>query len=355
MARRSFSSSAGPALVTLVASMLLHVLMWPVGNKLLELDWMNQPIALAGGVMEVALLAPEDEAEDLANRADDQEKAVQPDERTPDGQLVDLDRLVRETPPENARFVSEFDHTVEKETRAPPRPHRPGALQAPSGDAPDAVESPSPPRPSPRPPDEVQALSLGERTGAADSGQGREADPWPVDPAEEGALPVDPGRAGSVGRSGIRGLPDVARREFGSPGSYDSLEDIEDGSENVLNSRRWKFASFFNRVRDAVAQHWHPEVLHAARDPYGKVYGTKTRITRLWIRLNADGSLARIRVDQPCGVDFLDEEAIRAVRTAQPFSNPPPQLVDPATGSIEFGFRFIFEIGGRTQIFRYRR
>ena len=48
-------------------------------------------------------------------------------------------------------------------------------------------------------------------------------------------------------------------------------------------------------------------------------------------------------------------DAIRAVRAAQPFSNPPPGLVDPETGFIDFGFAFIFEIGQSPKIHRYRR
>ena len=47
--------------------------------------------------------------------------------------------------------------------------------------------------------------------------------------------------------------------------------------------------------------------------------------------------------------------ATGAVRAAQPFSNPPPGLVDPETGFIDFGFAFIFEIGQSPKIHRYRR
>jgi TonB family protein len=136
----------------------------------------------------------------------------------------------------------------------------------------------------------------------------------------------------------------------------DDIQDVEDGDVNQLNSRRWKYASFFNRVRDQVSNHWHPEVVHAARDPDGSRYGIKTRVTRLLIRLNPDGTLNKIKIDKSSDVDFLDEEAIRAVRMAAPFNNPPSQLVDAETGFIDFGFGFIFEVeSGKPQIFRYRR
>jgi TonB family protein len=143
--------------------------------------------------------------------------------------------------------------------------------------------------------------------------------------------------------------------QFARSGSYDDLDGLEEDDETSTNSKRWKYASFFNRVRDAVAEHWHPEVVHASRDPDRRIHGTQTRKTRLFIKLNPDGSVNRIKTEQPSGVDYLDEEAIRAVRAAQPFINPPRQLIDSDSGLIEFSFGFIFEIDGRRRIFRYRQ
>ena len=145
------------------------------------------------------------------------------------------------------------------------------------------------------------------------------------------------------------------RRALSTPGTHDDLRGVDPGEQTILNSRRWRYASFFNRVRDAVAQRWHPEVEHRRRDPQGRIYGNQTRVTRVVIVLNPDGSLVRVRMDKPSGADYLDEEAIRAVRAAAPFANPPAGLVDPRTGKIEFGFGFIFELRGGRRIFRYRR
>ena len=170
-------------------------------------------------------------------------------------------------------------------------------------------------------------------------------------------LPRAGGRLGSLSPAGSPGTRQALLHSLGQPGTFDDLDDsIEEGDENILNSKRWKFASFFNRVRNGVANHWHPEVVHAARDPDGTVYGTKTRKTKLVISLNADGSLHSIEFDAggESGVDYLDEEAIRAVRAAAPFANPPPGLVG-KNGKIEFGFGFIFEIHGGARIFRYQR
>jgi len=348
MRRRRHRTTALTITLTLLASLLVHLVLWPIGDRVLSLQWSGPPIPLTLGVIEVALLGDEDTEKDRETLVQEEEK----EETEPPGKLVNLDRLQHERPPEKTEYVSEFDNTVDRETRAPNQRPRPGDAPQKPGDAPDANQAN--PTSWPRSPNEVQALALGERTGATTDGTGLQAEQMPVDESAEGVLPRDPGQAGSPGKQGLRGLPDAVRRAFGSPGSFDDIDGVEEGDENLLNSRRWRFASFFNRVRDAVAQHWHPEVIHAARDPDGRVYGTKTRITRLRIRLNPDGSLHRIRLEQPSGVDYLDEEAIRAVRTAQPFANPPPQLVDPRTGYIDFGFGFIFEIHGAPRIFRYR-
>jgi TonB family protein len=104
-----------------------------------------------------------------------------------------------------------------------------------------------------------------------------------------------------------------------------------------------------------VAQNWHPDRVYLQRDPRGNVYGTRDRITVLRVELQKDGSVSRIYVQQGCGVDFLDDEAVRAFKAAQPFPNPPSGLVD--GGNNRFSFGFHFQIGGsreRWRIFRYQ-
>ena len=141
-------------------------------------------------------------------------------------------------------------------------------------------------------------------------------------------------------------------RAIGS-GSQDALKDVDDGEETALNSKRWKFASFFNRVKRQVADHWHPEEAYRRGDPTGSVYGSKNRLTVLRVQLKPDGSLANVALEQPSGVEFLDDEAIEAFKQAQPFPNPPLQLLD--QGVINFRFGFLFELSGapRMKLFRY--
>ncbi len=338
MARRDESSPLVILVATLIASLAMHLLLWPLGDRLIKMSWTDTPVPPGDGFMQVALVDENKEPE-----------AEAPRESDPPGKLIKQDRVKEEKVPDEAKHVAEFDQKVEQETRAAHGRAKPGAAPSKPGDAPDADNKRAAPNLlDPRPSKPATA------PGDADEGRGDPATPRVPSPGS--LLPLRP-ELGPVGRPGIRGNPSpMAPADPGQNGSMDDIQDVDEGDANQLNSRRWKYASFFNRVRDQVAQHWHPEVVHAARDPDGSRYGIKTRVTRLLIRLNPDGTLNKIKIDQTSGVDFLDEEAIRAVRAAHPFSNPPTQLVDAETGFIDFGFGFIFEIeSGKPQIFRYRR
>ena len=328
----------------LLASLAVHLVMWPLGDEIIGLGWDAPPLPRSDGWMEVALVPGEDD-----EAAPDPDEAP-PREPDPQGRLVKQDRVRKEKVPDDARYLSEFDQATDDPTRAPNQRPQPGGPPATPGDAPDADNNPAT-RPTPQPAAPTQAPMPGE----SDRGEGDQRSGADVDRGPLGPLPLAPGRRAGGGKPGLRGTPQAMQRALGQVGSFDTIDDdVPEGAETLLSSRRWKYASFFNRIRDAVSERWRPSEAHAARDPSGTKYGTIPRVTRLYIKLNRDGSVHGISVESPSGLPFLDEEAIRAVRAAQPFGNPPPQLVDPKTGLIEFGFGFRLEFergGGR--IFRY--
>lgn len=343
MRRRDEPSPLVILAATLLASLVMHLLLWPLGDRMIGLSWDAPPLPTNDGWMQVALVDPE-EAEPPAPE--------QPP-REPDapGRLIKQDKVRQERVPDQTQNVAEFDQKVDKESRAAQGRAKPGSAPNVAGDAPDADNKPPTPklldpRPDTAPPAQPEADQADDSPG----------DPsMPKIPSPRSLLPLRPELAPG-GRPGIRGNP--GRPSPGTPGengTMDDLQEVEEGDANQLNSRRWKYASFFNRVRDQVADKWEPNVVIAARDPDGKRFGLQTRITRLLIRLNPDGSLKQVKLENPSGVDILDEEAIRAVRAAQPFPNPPEQLVDPATGFIDFGFLFELSDAGKGKIFRYRR
>lgn len=316
------------------------------------------------------------------------EEARKPEEDpTINGQVVDIAKPAVEIRPDDARFLSEFDSKVTKETKGNPGHDQAGAKQKKVASAtkpqPATPATPSRPKVDPVAPQLPQhgqqgaggkgALAMrttpkptnGER-GNPD-GLSPEAGGTETHNGEEAQAKQDPGagapgenRPGVVGRDGqdaSRGTPEMPQVSDLRPsdemvsqalgaGSMDYLKDVDEGADTLLNTKRWKYAGFFTRVKHGVAQSWRPDDAYRLRDPTGQIYGHKNRFTVLKVSLRPDGSLRDVMVEKPCGVDFLDDEAVTAFREAQPFPNPPPGLIDPDSKLITFRFGFYFEISG---------
>jgi len=140
----------------------------------------------------------------------------------------------------------------------------------------------------------------------------------------------------------------------GSFASDDLLRDVQEiADDTLLNANRYRYADFFYRVKDRVRRHWRPDHIYRARDPTGRLYGTKDRYTVLDVTLDAEGRVTKIRTDGRSGLDFMDEEARGAFLRAEIFPNPPDGLV--RDGEVRFRFGFFFEIGTGKQRFGWRR
>lgn len=134
--------------------------------------------------------------------------------------------------------------------------------------------------------------------------------------------------------------------------SDDALLDVdEEGDTTLLKAKSFRFFDFFERVKERVREHWQPGDVYRQRDPSGKIYGVKDRLTILRVTLNREGRVLKVVTHKKSGADFLDAEARRAFKAAAPFPNPPEGLLDEA-GQVTFGFMFLFEIGsGRPRFF----
>jgi TonB family protein len=287
----------------------------------------------------------------------------------PRGQVVDVPAPREEHRPDQAKFLSEHDTTVDKESKKFGKFDEKAHEGDSSGSAPQSrPQRPSQPRTDQRLAMREPQLGRVARAPGPDSPEraaeqpgSRYGAPAAGAPSPDGSLPqlgkllhTPPGGGAPPGApSALMPSEQQMARAVGS-GSQDALKDIDDGEETALNSKRWKFASFFNRVKRQVADHWHPEEAYRRGDPTGSVYGSKNRLTVLRVQLKPDGTLANVALEQPSGVEFLDDEAIEAFKQAQPFPNPPRQLVDDG-GVINFRFGFLFELSGapRMRLFRY--
>ena len=133
----------------------------------------------------------------------------------------------------------------------------------------------------------------------------------------------------------------------GSPGGNDYLPDVEDeGETNLLNTRKFRYWDFFQRVKDRVSSEWEPGSVWRSRDPQGNRFGVRDRLTILRVTLDPEGALKQLAVRQQSGLEFLDDEARRAFAAAGPFPNPPDGLRN-ERGEIQFEFGFMFEISTR--------
>ena len=319
-------------------------------------------------------MVDDDAAREIVADLEKQEEARQAEEVRkeeesvhPPGQIVDLPAPREEKRPDSAHFVSEHDSTVPRETKKYGHFQDNARQGEQSGTA--ATSQPAVPKGDGRL--AMRTPDLGRFLRGASSMAGQ---PAPSGRPGTAYGATDPGRpepdgqfsgfgadarprpgGGAHGGSGLALLPTDQQlaRAIGA-GTQDALANVDDGEETALNSKKWRFASFFNRVKRQVAEHWHPEESYRQRDPTGMIYGKKNRYTELRVQLKPDGRLGNVAVQQASGLDFLDDEAIEAFKQAAPFPNPPHQLVE-ANGLINFGFGFLFDLNGPPEMrwFKY--
>jgi TonB family protein len=309
-----------------------------------------------------------------------------PPPRTMNGQVVDVAPSKDNRPPPDSRFLSDRDNRVEKETRS--KHARAGyANTAPVPT--DPKTAPPPPR---EPAPQVAAGEAGRGAPATRRGGERVGSSKATVPGERGErLALAPSRDGELRLRDPRlggapeaqpgadalGAPtgDQAAAPDGAPGkpgprtnlslhpsaaaydrlaggpAPDHLDAVEEGEGTYLNTREFKYASYFNRIKQAVANNWDPMSALQARDPTGERFAYKDRITLVAVRLDDSGALKDVSVEKSSGVDFLDRVALEAFRKAQPFVNPPRGLAD-GRGEILFSFGFYVQVGSGLHIFR---
>jgi TonB family protein len=166
------------------------------------------------------------------------------------------------------------------------------------------------------------------------------------------------GEEGSEGRAGSEGIARLMPSQAlmnqitgGAPN--DHLKDVDEGDGTFLNTREWKYASFFNRVKQSVGTQWNPNSALMHRDPTGSIYGGRDRYTLVHVTLDKNGQVADISIEKSSGLDFLDLEAVESFKRAQPFPNPPSGLLEDDS-KVRFSFGFFMDMGGgpRMRLFR---
>lgn len=126
----------------------------------------------------------------------------------------------------------------------------------------------------------------------------------------------------------------------------DYIKDVESGLETVLNTREFKYYSYYNRIRRQLSQHWEGKVREKLsrmfKEGRSPAAANQDRITKLMIVLNDKGTLVGVQILSDSGVRDLDEAAIEAFRAAAPFPNPPQGIVE-GDGTVKIRWDFILE------------
>lgn len=285
------------------------------------------------------------------------------------GQVVETARPENERRPVKTQYLGRYDMTVDKEQKSKGHKRKGRELGKHVIDKPSRIQSPT--SKSKKPTKLAAGVMKTDRPRKAKASEKKAAGDAALVPGTKQAADGRALRdgAGSLPGGGsplpkqerpsvVRGsqsdmlLPATSTSNIvhniqalaGNPGSDDYLPDVDaEGSTNLLNTRKFRYWDFFQRVRERVRTEWDPGGAWRSRDPTGRRYGVRDRLTVLRVRLQPNGSLKDVRVAKQSGLGFLDEEARRAFAAAGPYPNPPVGLLN-ERGEVEFQFGFMFEI-----------
>lgn len=264
------------------------------------------------------VLAPQKAAQPLANYA-----SMEPDQRS-------------ERPPDEAKYISQFNQRAERETSAR-KSKGGGESSAPSRER-AAAEPPSEPAaaargtPSAAAPSKVAAVEpMTGRPGFVAPSAGRNGEAEAGEGVGPGSLAL---REFKPSLSMVRPAP--ARAGGAMERDYLPLPESDRARINALQSTYW---SFFERAKSRLQRNWNPARVFRRFDPDFRQLGNE-RATVVKITLQQDGAILEAAVSRTSGLDFLDQEALRALRAAKPFNNVPPGMLD-QFGRATFEWAFV--------------
>ncbi len=235
----------------------------------------------------------------------------------------------------DSKYLAESNNRVAKETRARQQTalySRPAATTSPAPQS--AAPARRPTAPTPPSPGRVDRI-----------------------PGLDGQKPrlTDLFQAARQGESGEQTAPGDGAIASGGGAPNDDLSNVDEGDGTFLNTREWKYAAFFNRVKQAVSARWDPLGRLRAHELRNRQLGFSDRTTVVNVSLGLDGAMKEVFVAQSSGLDPLDAEAVKAFEKAQPFPNPPTALAEGGLIRFTFGFRVTNEEYGKPALFRLSR
>jgi TonB family protein len=99
-------------------------------------------------------------------------------------------------------------------------------------------------------------------------------------------------------------------------------------------------AAFRAELKQKMRAAWRAREIYERIDPQGRMAGT-VLVTKLNVRLRADGTVERSAMHDSSGIPALDSEATATIARMKPLSRLPPEIVDPQGG---FLVRCVFHL-----------
>ena len=341
---RRNTSKASRLVPYLIVSLLIHGLLFFINIDKTEPDDKLVNIRFLGKTKSTRKLKPE------------KKKIDEKKEELPAGQIVDIARPEIEKKPEKSKFLSKFDSSVKKETKSDfdkaitqrDKKLRKKLSQKSSklniNDSSLTILGPDTKTVS----QSIKQIKKGQLKGF----EGENGNLAKGKKKEISGIIDAKNKKNTEGNETIGGhsiprkfLPYLNGDDIylASP-SNDYLKEVGKGGETKLNTKKFIYAAYFNKIKQAISQHWTPGYVLIINDPKGHIYGKKNRYTKLKVLLTGNGSISKISVMTSSGIDFLDREAINAFKMAAPFQNPPEVLLNKNKElEIQFGFMVSME------------
>jgi protein TonB len=129
----------------------------------------------------------------------------------------------------------------------------------------------------------------------------------------------------------------------GHSATDDYLPHMAIGANTLLNTREYKYASFFERIREKLNHQWQTRLRSEMEGLYlqGVRGFSGERLTKLRVILDSQGAVKRIIKEGSAGYVELDRAAVGAFHAAAPFPNPPKDLLEGSEATLSIDWHFV--------------
>jgi TonB family protein len=116
------------------------------------------------------------------------------------------------------------------------------------------------------------------------------------------------------------------------------------GVKTLINAEKFKFTSFYDRIRKKVVPHWIPLITKESNKQKSSKEGLPVGIytTHLNVIIAENGHISTIFVAKSSGYPKFDQLAVRAFRASEPLENPPVEMLK--EGFVTITWEFVLKV-----------